>query len=404
MPDKAHKPRMFIPLATDAPIYYRPVGTIGIISLNVIVYFATLRFPSLLETYGLVHGTGIHPLQWLTSSFLHGSFLHLLGNMIFLWGFGLVVEGKLGWQRFVPLYIGIGVVECVLEVCLLEQPGLVSYGASAIIFGLMAIALLWAPHNEVTVGYVFFFLIFIRVGTFDLAIVWFAALTFLKSIFLIWLMGDATSELLHLLGAVVGGIAGLVMLKMKWVDCEGWDLITVIQGKTPVTDSNMSYGYQSDAARRSTRTTAQRKKRPQKLSGLIEIDPLIRVAELIEQQKPHAALAEIRKQQHLKPDWKPQPIDMLRLARLFRSWKEWHDAVLFFREYLSESPTDSLARLEVAEILVLVQDRPHAALKVLKPCETTNFTPKQLKQFHAIKQRALQLIQTGVIEMETEEW
>ena len=56
-------------------------------------------------------GDGIHPLQWLTNNFLHAGFFHLAGNMIFLWTFGLVVEGKLGWWAFLLVYLGLGVGE-----------------------------------------------------------------------------------------------------------------------------------------------------------------------------------------------------------------------------------------------------------------------------------------------------
>ena len=68
--------------------------------------------PEELERFMLVWGDGIHPVQWVTSMFLHGGVLHLAGNMVFLWVFGLVVEGKLGTAKFVPLYLGIGVAQC----------------------------------------------------------------------------------------------------------------------------------------------------------------------------------------------------------------------------------------------------------------------------------------------------
>ncbi len=61
-------------------------------------------------TWGLTHGEGLHPVQWVTNNFLHGRIFHLVGNMIFLWGFGLVVEGKLGWWRFLLVYMGIGIL------------------------------------------------------------------------------------------------------------------------------------------------------------------------------------------------------------------------------------------------------------------------------------------------------
>ena len=44
------------------------------------------------------------PWQWLTANYMHADIFHLLGNMFVLWGFGLVVEGKVGWWRFLLIY------------------------------------------------------------------------------------------------------------------------------------------------------------------------------------------------------------------------------------------------------------------------------------------------------------
>ena len=92
-----------------------------------------------------------HPLQWVTSPFLHADLMHLIGNMIFLWAFGLVIEGKLGWLRFAALYLGMGVAQSAFEqVCTLGFGEGGSLGASAIIYGLMVMAMVWAPRNEMS--------------------------------------------------------------------------------------------------------------------------------------------------------------------------------------------------------------------------------------------------------------
>ena len=93
---------LIAPYSTDAPIYYRPWVTGSLIVANVLIFFAT--------TFQLMTGNveeesiawlildfkTINPLQWITGAFMHGDFMHLLGNMFFLWAFGLVVEGKIG--------------------------------------------------------------------------------------------------------------------------------------------------------------------------------------------------------------------------------------------------------------------------------------------------------------------
>src|SRR5262249_62089927 len=97
----------------------------------------------------LEHGSGLHPLQLVTSNFIHGNFEHLIGNMMFLWAFALVVEGKLGAFAFLAVYLGLGIVQCGLEqAATLGMDEGSSFGASAVIYGLMAMALVWAPRNE----------------------------------------------------------------------------------------------------------------------------------------------------------------------------------------------------------------------------------------------------------------
>jgi membrane associated rhomboid family serine protease len=100
---------MIIPWGTDAPLYHRPYATIAMMAINVLVFFVVPR--DAYADYVLILGDGVHPVQWLTNNFLHSGIVHLVGNMIFLWTFGLVVEGKLGWLRFTAVYLLLGVTE-----------------------------------------------------------------------------------------------------------------------------------------------------------------------------------------------------------------------------------------------------------------------------------------------------
>ena len=138
---------MLIPWNTDAPLYHGPWATIALIVVNALVFgLCEAAGYEGVEDWILVYGDGLHPLQWLTSNFIHGDFFHLLGNMFCLWGFGLVIEGKTGWLSFLGIYLGLGVVECGMEQALtLNLDGGASFGASAVIYGLIAMALVWAP-------------------------------------------------------------------------------------------------------------------------------------------------------------------------------------------------------------------------------------------------------------------
>lgn len=211
---------MLIPWRTDAPLYHRPWGTIGLIAANVMVFLWALSAGAgQVEPLVLNYGT-INPIQWVTSVFIHGSWMHLIGNMFFLWVFGLIVEGKTGTRRFLAIYGGIAVVSCLVEQVLMLWTTGISFGASGIIFGLMAIALVWAPENEVDC----LLILGIFVKTLELRVFTIAVLYLIFQGIEIVVAGlHVSSGLLHLLGMVTGLPVGIVMLRRGWVDCEGWD-------------------------------------------------------------------------------------------------------------------------------------------------------------------------------------
>lgn len=237
-----------IPYNTDAPLYHMPIATVGLIVLNTLLFFAV---PSSMVEFevpvshqsgelqanasggsgvmlSLEYGKGVKPWQWLTSVFMHADFFHLLFNMIALWAFGLVVEGKVGLLPFLGMFVGIGVLQSAVEQLLMCVYGVGgSLGASAAIFGILGIAIVWAPRNEFEVLYHFGF----RMGTTEVPILMFGFLQFAIEVFNIS-MGQfgVSTGMLHLMGFALGISVGFVWLVRGWVDCEGWDLMTIMKG------------------------------------------------------------------------------------------------------------------------------------------------------------------------------
>jgi membrane associated rhomboid family serine protease len=87
----------------------------------------------------------------LTSMFLHGSWMHLLGNMWFLWLFGNNVEDAMGRLRFTAFYLLTGVAAAMAQVVLTPQSGVPMVGASGAISGVMGAYIVLYPHVRVFV-------------------------------------------------------------------------------------------------------------------------------------------------------------------------------------------------------------------------------------------------------------
>ena len=224
---------IFAPYNTDAPIYHPPIATVVMIVINVVVFCLTTLQLSMgniedqesIEWLMLMFNT-VNPLQWLTSAFMHADLGHLIGNMLFLWAFGLVVEGKIGPKRFTILYIALAMVQsAIVQVPMFIMGGESgALGASGAIFALMVITVLWAPENEMECFYllgVFFW------GTFEIRIFVLGLLFIALQMVLLFFSGfGMSSEMLHMAGVLVGIPAGIYMLRENLVDCEGWDLIS----------------------------------------------------------------------------------------------------------------------------------------------------------------------------------
>jgi membrane associated rhomboid family serine protease len=87
----------------------------------------------------------------LTSMFLHGSPLHLAGNMLYLWIFGDNVEEVLGSLRYLLVYLACGLVGSLAQIMATPNSLIPSLGASGAVAGMMGAYLVWFPLNRVRV-------------------------------------------------------------------------------------------------------------------------------------------------------------------------------------------------------------------------------------------------------------
>jgi rhomboid family protein len=99
------------------------------------------------------HFTSPIPVRWtlLTSMFLHGSWMHLLGNMLYLWIVGDNVEEVLGPIRYFIVYLGCGLMGSLAQIAVNPDSDIPNLGASGAIAGIMGAYVVWFPHAQIRV-------------------------------------------------------------------------------------------------------------------------------------------------------------------------------------------------------------------------------------------------------------
>jgi membrane associated rhomboid family serine protease len=156
-----------IPLRDENPTELTPFITGVFIALNLAAWFLVqgAGTPEALEAS--VRGFGAIPceitgacptegLSWgaiLTSMFLHGSWGHLLGNLLFLWVFGNNIEDSMGHLRFIAFYLLCGVAASLAHILFSPASPLPAVGASGAISGIMGAYVVLYPRVRVTMWF-----------------------------------------------------------------------------------------------------------------------------------------------------------------------------------------------------------------------------------------------------------
>lgn len=156
------------PIRDHNPATGRPYLTWAIIAANVVMYLLTLpvgqHYPMLWEELALYPGAvtqGYYLQGLVTHMFLHAGFLHLAGNMLFLWVFGDNLEDQLGRLGFALFYLLGGLAAAAAQIAADPGSAVPMVGASGAIAGVMGGYLLLFPRARVDV--LFIFIIFFKV-------------------------------------------------------------------------------------------------------------------------------------------------------------------------------------------------------------------------------------------------
>src|SRR6266404_390171 len=150
-----------------------------LIALNVLIFLYQFSLGDAVtvfdERWGIVPDAISGNLQTLlTSMFLHGSWLHLLGNMLFLWVFGRNVEDLIGGGRFLVFYLCCGLAAAILQVVTSPYSRVPTIGASGAIAGVMGAYLIKFPRARiVTLVFIIVFVTTVEIPAWIMLVWWF---------------------------------------------------------------------------------------------------------------------------------------------------------------------------------------------------------------------------------------
>ena len=174
-----------IPLRDDIPSRGFALINYGLIAANVAVFAYELHLgrglDRFLQVFGLVpvrfngaEDAAIRFIPVYTSMFLHGGWLHLVGNMLFLNIFGDNVEDRLGHVRYLLFYLGCGTIAALVQVHMFEHSSMPMVGASGAIAGVTGAYFVFYPRARVvTLVPILFFWEIIQVPAVVLLLLWF---------------------------------------------------------------------------------------------------------------------------------------------------------------------------------------------------------------------------------------
>ena len=221
-----------LPLRDSVPGKTTPLVTVGLIAANFAVWFWELRAPGVYvhvfrDGYYpcALHGpclAGVHPLPWwegvFTGMFMHASWLHILGNMLFLWIFGNNIEDALGHLGFLVWYLAAGVAAMAAQSFVtlafagVHAASIPNIGASGAVAGVLGAYFVLLPRARVLTMIVFGLILFREIPAIVFLGLWIALQAWQGGISLYHPeAAGGVAVFAHIGGFVFGVASGLVL-------------------------------------------------------------------------------------------------------------------------------------------------------------------------------------------------
>jgi membrane associated rhomboid family serine protease len=168
-----------IPLRDTQPSYSTPFVTMAIIAVNIMVFFHqislnTYEMNEFISRYAIIPDR-FQYVDLLTSMFMHGGWMHLVGNMWFLWIYGDNIEDILGHAQYFVFYVLSGAAAGLIHVMLEPNSLVPTLGASGAIAGVMGAYMVKFPHSRIlTLVPIIIFFTTMEIPAFIMLLYWFA--------------------------------------------------------------------------------------------------------------------------------------------------------------------------------------------------------------------------------------
>jgi membrane associated rhomboid family serine protease len=221
-----------IPIGTNYRMTRRPWVNYALVAANVILF--VLGCNGMTRNIGRIEAYLLHPQapllhQFFSSVFLHGSWGHLIGNMIFLWVFGNAINDRFGHLGYLAFYLAGGILACVGYVLLAGNAPVL--GASGAISAVTGAYLVLLPRVRVTL-LAFFLYVLVPIEISSLLFLMF------QFIWNMWMSLDATitgqgaggvAYAAHSTGYVFGILVSIALLALRLLPRDAYDLLNLIR-------------------------------------------------------------------------------------------------------------------------------------------------------------------------------
>ncbi len=299
--------------------------------------------------------------------------------------------------------LGVGQREVLEQMPMFGTQQVGSCGVSAVIFGLMMMAVTWAPNCNLKA---FFCWRYHLPTFFDIPI----ALFCLGMVFIQFLLmkagvafhsfpseaGYLSGPALHLMGAAIGLGVALAMLRLGQVETDRRDIFSIIRGASPEDDEIDFHGRSSSLsqqlAERESPSPMESDRRRHELQ------------QLVASRKGAMAWADYLSCLAVDPDWRSESIDLLRLIGLLDKQQSWDDAIPAMVEYLRlfDERSDAV-RIQLASVLLEHAGRPTQAQHVLAKIKPHELSQDQLVRLQQLVAQARQREQEDALFV-VEDW